>query len=158
MEPKPSVGQIVQIRTGYYLFYGGGGSAIENALYSLVYYTNTSSVDTNYVYPSKIISLGAWHHLALTLKSNGKAIFYVDGSMADTRTATNFSHWGRANAASSNTSLAIGNSLKSSIDAVRIYSSEMTLSQIKQQYLAGLERLLANNKITEEEYAQRIIN
>lgn len=122
----------------YYLFYGGGGSAIENTLYSLVYYTNTSNVDTNYVYPNKLMSLGAWHHLALTLKSNGKAILYVDGALADTRTATNFSHWGKLNAATSNTNLVIGNSLKSSIDNLRIYSSEMTISQAKQQYIAGL--------------------
>jgi len=42
------------------------------------------------------------------------------------------------------------------IDDVRIYNSALTTAQIKQEYIAGLNSLLANNNISKEEYNQRI--
>lgn len=141
----------------YHVFYGGGGGATENSISSLVYYTNTSGIDTAYVNPKKLISLGVWHHLVFTFGSSGKATFYVDGTLADTKTATSFSHWGRANASNSNANLIIGSSTKSNIDIVRIYGSEMNTSQARQQYVAGLKQLLVNKKITKNEFNKRIM-
>jgi len=42
------------------------------------------------------------------------------------------------------------------MDNVRIYDSVLTTSQIKQNYIAGLNSLLANNNISQEEYNQRL--
>jgi len=45
---------------------------------------------------------------------------------------------------------------KGSIDNVRINNAALSASQIKQEYVAGLDSLLANNNISKEEYNQRI--
>jgi len=42
------------------------------------------------------------------------------------------------------------------LDDVRIYNGALSTSQIKQEYIAGLNSLLANNNISEEEYDQRL--
>ena len=42
------------------------------------------------------------------------------------------------------------------IDDVRIYKFALSTSQIKQEYIAGLNSLLANNNISKEEYDQRL--
>ena len=42
------------------------------------------------------------------------------------------------------------------IDDVRIYNVLLSLAQIKQQYIAGLDSLLANGNISKEEYNQRL--
>ena len=44
------------------------------------------------------------------------------------------------------------------IDDVRIYNAALSTSQIKQEYIAGLNSLLANNSISKEEYDQRLNN
>ena len=45
-----------------------------------------------------------------------------------------------------------------SIDDVRIYNAALSAAQIKQNYIAGLNSLLANNNISKEEYDQRLNN
>jgi len=45
---------------------------------------------------------------------------------------------------------------KGLIDDVRIYNTALSTSQIKQEYIAGLNSLLANNNISKEEYDQRL--
>jgi prepilin-type N-terminal cleavage/methylation domain-containing protein len=42
------------------------------------------------------------------------------------------------------------------IDEVRIYSTALTASQIQSHYYAGLNKLLANKQINEQEYQQRL--
>ncbi len=42
------------------------------------------------------------------------------------------------------------------IDEVRIYEKALETAQIKELYYAGLERLLAESKITNEEYQERL--
>jgi len=44
------------------------------------------------------------------------------------------------------------------IDDVRIYNAALTTAQIKQEYVAGLNSLLANGSISKEEYDQRLNN
>ena len=43
-----------------------------------------------------------------------------------------------------------------SIDDVRIYNAALSTSQIKQEYIAGLNSLLSNGSISKEEYNERI--
>jgi len=47
---------------------------------------------------------------------------------------------------------------KGYIDDVRIYNGALSTSQIKQNYIAGLNSLLANNSISKQEYDQRLNN
>jgi prepilin-type N-terminal cleavage/methylation domain-containing protein len=46
--------------------------------------------------------------------------------------------------------------LAGKMDEIRIYNAAMPTSQIKEQYYAGLNKLLANGGITEEEYLSRL--
>lgn len=43
------------------------------------------------------------------------------------------------------------------IDDVRVYNATLSYSQIKQNYVAGLNSLLSNSLISKEEYNERII-
>jgi len=45
---------------------------------------------------------------------------------------------------------------KGFIDDARVYNAALSASQIKQEYIAGLNSLLANNNISKEEYDQRL--
>jgi hypothetical protein len=42
------------------------------------------------------------------------------------------------------------------IDDIRIYNSALSFSQIKQNYIAGLDSLLSNGNISKEDYNQKI--
>jgi hypothetical protein len=42
------------------------------------------------------------------------------------------------------------------LDEVRVYSAALTSSAIREDYLAGLDKLLANGQITNQDYQQRI--
>jgi hypothetical protein len=44
------------------------------------------------------------------------------------------------------------------IDNVRLYSAAVPVSQIKEQYYAGLNRLLAHGGVSRQEYASRILD
>jgi type II secretory pathway pseudopilin PulG len=48
--------------------------------------------------------------------------------------------------------------LTGKMDEFRLYSAITSISQIKEQYYAGLNKLLANGGITEEEYLSRLNN
>ncbi|MFA5431690.1 MAG: LamG-like jellyroll fold domain-containing protein [Candidatus Paceibacterota bacterium] len=43
-----------------------------------------------------------------------------------------------------------------SLDDIRIYNAAMSISQIKEQYFTGLNKLLVNRGINQEEYQQRV--
>jgi len=45
---------------------------------------------------------------------------------------------------------------KGYIDDIRIYSASLSFTQIKQNYIAGLDSLLSKNLISREEYSQRL--
>jgi hypothetical protein len=44
------------------------------------------------------------------------------------------------------------------IDEVRIFGAALSSSQIKQNYIAGLNSMLANGNISKQEYNERINN
>jgi prepilin-type N-terminal cleavage/methylation domain-containing protein len=49
-----------------------------------------------------------------------------------------------------------GTTLNAFIDEVRIYNAALTASAIREDYLAGLDKLLANGQITNQDYQQRL--
>jgi len=50
----------------------------------------------------------------------------------------------------------IGKNYNGLIDEVQVYAEALTATGIQKYYAQGLNRLLAKNAITEEEYNQRI--
>jgi prepilin-type N-terminal cleavage/methylation domain-containing protein len=145
----------------YWIFYGGGGGATSNVIYSLIYFTNTSAVDTGYVYPRfGPVQMNKWYHAAIVLTSDGKANMYINGvsQTASLSTAANFLHWGRAGALNSTVNIQLGGwgSLYSTVDGIRFYNTAASLSQVRQNYFSGINKLLAKQGIKSSEYQQRL--
>jgi hypothetical protein len=95
-----------------------------------------------------------WHNIVAVFDRDALGYLYVDGAMMKS---------GSISARSGDTGSGIfrigaGTSTYFSgmIDEARIFNSTLSFSQIKQQYLADLQRLYANKGITQEEYNQRL--
>ena len=120
----------------------------------------TSSKNTFYAgVSSEFVSINIsnlinnWHHIVLVQDvANNTMKFYVDGTLASrttTREITEVNNFylGRS------LSYRSGDQI---IDETRIYKAALTTSEIKQEYIAGLNSLLANNSISKEEYDERL--
>ena len=98
---------------------------------------------------------GVWHNL-VGVYNGTQIILYIDSVNIGSAAVTSF--------ANNDGYLSIGGTryesthrpFKGLIDDVRIYNAALSTSQIKQEYVAGLNSLLANNNISKEEYDQRI--
>ena len=137
---------------GYFLSKSGVSNQICFDNYSLLgvrdsLISNTAITDFN------------WHLIIITWNgttdTNGKKM-YIDGILDKQKTSA-FSAIGQPDY-----TFKIGKQgssfFKGSIDDVRIYNAALSSSQIKQEYIAGLNSLLANNNISKEEYLSRIEN
>jgi prepilin-type N-terminal cleavage/methylation domain-containing protein len=106
---------------------------------------------------SYTISPNIWYHLAGVYDSTSRKVqLYVNGVQEKSVTLSGLAQYTMDTSANS---LLIGSSAlsKSSlIDEVRIYNAAMTASAIRDQYVAGLDKLLASGQITEEDRWQRL--
>ncbi|MFA5013508.1 MAG: LamG-like jellyroll fold domain-containing protein [Candidatus Paceibacterota bacterium] len=136
-------------------------SSTRNALF---YITESSySAGSIYMYMepynnSSNVTDNIWHYFVGTCDRSKAAPpqVYLDGILKNSST-----YYGNCNQVTDNIptgALLIGasNYFNGSIDEVRIYSVAIPTSQIKQNYLTGLNRLLVNNQVSGEEYAQRV--
>ncbi|MCK9446074.1 prepilin-type N-terminal cleavage/methylation domain-containing protein [bacterium] len=109
-----------------------------------------------YKFVSSYEYIDRWTHLVWTADTNNNITLYINGRLAITK-----------NISSPDTnSLTLGSvgrsyggtlhSYKGKVDGMRLYSAAISASQIKEQYFAGLNNLLANEGITSEEYQNRI--
>ena len=97
-----------------------------------------------------------WHHIVGTFNGTNWTI-YIDG---DKRSAA----VGQGTLLNSNYNMIIGarnvdnNSsfFNGLVDEVRVYNKALTISQIKQQYLADLQKLYANKGIDDQEHQERL--
>ena len=97
-----------------------------------------------------LISLKEWTFLTLIYK-NGYLTIYKNGAYYNTKSV------GEINIPLSGSSFLIGNTnYYGSIDSVRYYNAAMTYSQIRQNYIAGLDSLLSNGNISKKDYNQKI--
>jgi len=96
-----------------------------------------------------------WHFAVGGIDNNGKYFLYVDSLSQGTLTPNLTLNWtGNTKIGLySYTTLAYFSGL---IDDVRIYDAALSSSQIKQNYIAGLNSLLANGNISKQEYNKRI--
>ena len=112
--------------------------------------------DWEYSSYSNNINDGLWHHVVGVYDGNYIKL-YVDGVEQGTpvfypgniNTSVNVVLIGKD-------SKTISNFFHGLIDDARIYNAALSTSQIKQNYIAGLNSLLASGSISKEEYDQRI--
>jgi len=106
------------------------------------------------VYGNIQVNNDKWHYLVATFNGN-KMVTYVDSIIDDGKNKTTLP-------SSTLTKTFIGankgtsNYFNGQIDDVRIYDAALSSSQIKQNYIAGLDFLLSKGSILKEEYNQRI--
>jgi len=112
---------------------------------------------TSAINSSTAFSNNTWYNIVLTHLSTNAASMYVNGVLDTAGTVQLDSSAGNTNIgripAFPTTYLT-----KGSIDDVRIYNAAMPTSQIKEQYYAGLNGLLAKGGITEAEYLSRVLD
>lgn len=105
---------------------------------------------------------GKWHYFVGTCdRSQAKPPdVYLDGVLANGTGSAGLCNQLVTDIPAGSLYLGVGaassNYFNGSIDDVRIYNIAMPLSQIKEQYYAGLNRLLANGNISIDEYNQKI--
>lgn len=136
---------------GYYI-----RKVSNNKVYFIIH--STSAYDG--LFSVSAISDTNWHLVTATwdgtTNTNGKKV-YIDGKLDNQGTST-ISAMGTA--ASAN--FAIGGNtngtlpFNGSIDDVRVYNVTIPSSRIKEQYYAGLNRLLANNNISKTDYKNEL--
>ena len=120
----------------------------------VIFKTSSDWSYSNYSYND--INDGLWHHIVGTYDGNYIKL-YVDGLEQGDPVL----YSGMMPSMDSIFLIGSRNRTPSSlfnglIDDVRIYKAALPSSQIKQQYVAGLDSLLANGSIDKEEYAERL--
>jgi prepilin-type N-terminal cleavage/methylation domain-containing protein len=101
---------------------------------------------------------GRWYHLVFVWKyeeGQSQGFLYIDGILS---TSTGLVAW----PIGTNQSVRIGGTgyysqkFNGSIDEVRIYNTALTASQVRSQYYAGLNKLLARGLMSKDEYQQKL--
>lgn len=120
-----------------------------NTIHSYVNY----SADTTTV--NNVITFNQWHLVTVTFSSSGSKI-YINGidktSNSGTVLPPNIGGVTRIG----NTAYAAQYVFDGYIDEVRIYNAVIPVSEIKEQYYLGVNKLFANSYISQEEYSARI--
>jgi hypothetical protein len=99
------------------------------------------------------LQLNKWTFITVTVSPTVTKL-YIDGDFKDDGggLSINFSSV-RIATRYTNSSYFLG-----FLDDIRIYNSAISVSEIKQNYVAGLNSLLQNGAISKEEYNQRTLN
>ena len=112
----------------------------------------------NFKYGNSDLRDDKWHHIvfivtgSLATDINNDKI-YVDGVIESV-----FSVNSASSAVLPNGNLTIGSNYIGYIDGLRVYDTIMSTAQIKEQYYAGLNKMLNSGNISREEYTSRINN
>ena len=118
----------------------------------IIYYKNMTDINPPYILSEINFKTNEWYFVSFVYKADGEYKVYVDGKLKVGQKPADFISWSYANSSFGMTD----SSYKGFLDDVRIYNAALSTSQIKQEYVAGLNSLLANNNISKEEYDQRI--
>ena len=105
--------------------------------------------------PVGSFSLNQWYHVVGTYDGTTAQIYINGVSQLSSSTYTGALN-PQANAFTLGKFSGGGYSFKGLLDEVRVYNKNLTISQIQENYLAGLNKLLANNGISGDEYNQRV--
>jgi prepilin-type N-terminal cleavage/methylation domain-containing protein len=118
---------------------------------------------SNRAYSARSISDGNWHLVGFTWNA-GTVSLYIDGqpvsstSVGATLTSSLFNSTYNLCFGCYSNSGATSALFTGQIDGARLYNDAIPTSQIKEQYYAGLNSLLASGSISEKEYLSRINN
>ncbi|MFA7157484.1 MAG: LamG-like jellyroll fold domain-containing protein [Bacilli bacterium] len=124
------------------------------------YQKNYSTVEFN-KRTSVILQNGQWYNIVMTwngVESSAGILMHVNGSECSEDTTTTDYGWS-ATGAGFNIGRRAGSAgyfFNGLIDDVRIYDAALSSSQIKQNYIAGLNSMLANGNISKAEYDEKI--
>ncbi|HOI59866.1 MAG TPA: prepilin-type N-terminal cleavage/methylation domain-containing protein [Candidatus Pacearchaeota archaeon] len=137
--------------------YGNNGVPGECA--GLYYRTTESYVkftgwaNASYDYSTSFVKdFNIWHHWIITYNGS-QVLIYRDGVADSNGLQPKVLNFTVGNLLLGGNSVSRFNSL---IDDVRIYNVALSFSQIKQNYIAGLNSMLGNGNMSNEEYNQRI--
>ena len=135
-------------QNGYVLYVD---SQLENISYKSNADSATRSVNNS-------IKKNTWQFIVVLINNSSRKI-YIDGlDKTGSSGGTMLPPDVALNTRIGNRCSALDRPFNGSIDDVRIYNAALSTSQIKQEYIAGLNSLLANNSISKEEYDQRLNN
>jgi len=138
---------------GYWVFRNSGTSRL------FVYFSdgtairiggNLSATDT--------LVANTWYNVVVVFDRDGVAQTYING-IKQTETLTISTQQGSITNYASykiGATSSAGSRLDGKMDEVRLYNAAMPISQIKEQYYAGLNSLLAGGGIDAKEYGERI--
>jgi len=96
---------------------------------------------------------GKWHFISAAGDRDALGYFYVDGVL---KNSANISAQNGSIGAATIKIGKISNVFNGSIDEVRVYNAILSVSAIRGQYLAGLDKLLAGGQITRKEYQENL--
>ena len=123
-----------------------------NSIVNFYAFDGTTTINPSTI---KNVNDGFWHYVVLVRdKSISKVTYFLDAAKDNSINDT-------TNDFSNNNMLFFGRRYNYSwysgfIDDIRIYNSATPISQIKEQYFAGLNSLLVNGSISKTEYKNRI--
>jgi hypothetical protein len=123
--------------------------------YKMGFWFGSSSTDWTTITSNSGLEADKWYYVTMVYGAN-KVLFYLNGSNDGEKTIL-------GTPAVNTNSLFVGTRSganpflwKGKIDEVRIYNAVLPSSAIRENYLAGLDKLLASNQITEKDYQQRL--
>ena len=103
------------------------------------------------------VSLNEWHYIVGTWSGGKNAKIYLDGKDDNLAGLSFTGPIGINNEPLRMANVPInGERFYGNIDDARLYNRALSLSEIKQKYIAGLDSLLAKKSISKEDYNQRI--
>ena len=101
---------------------------------------------------------GKWHLGTITFNRAGNGSIYIDGNFNTSQSITSIGAINGGNATTIGAGAGGGyHRFTGLIDTVRYYSDVLPNAQIKQQYYAGLNNLLASGSISIKEYQSRLL-
>ncbi|MDD5569396.1 MAG: prepilin-type N-terminal cleavage/methylation domain-containing protein [Candidatus Pacebacteria bacterium] len=137
---------------GYWVYRNLGTSTL------YVFFNNGVSGNSGALSVAGAIVDSAWYNIVVTMDRDGSAKGYLNG--AQTAGLLNISPY-QGNVQNA-VSYRIGGynatnyRLAGKMDEIRIFHAITTISQIQQDYFAGLNKLLANREVSEKDYENRL--
>ena len=135
-------------QNGYVLY-------VDDTYKNICYKSNADSATRSV---NNSIKKNTWQFIVVLINNSSRKI-YIDGlDKTGSSGGTMLPPDVALNTSIGNRCSALDRPFNGLIDDVRIYNAALSSSQIKQEYIAGLNSLLANNNISKEEYLSRIEN
>ncbi len=155
---NPSNLSFSYIRTIVGTIAGNNGRSMLVVSGNRIRFHNYNAGDYGISSDSDVVNLNEWQHVVVTYDNSNVKLYHngsqVGGGVYLKQDTNETMIIGRV----LNISVEYDRRFEGEIDDVRIYKDVLAASQIKKQYIAGLNSLLAKGSISKEEYEQRLNN